>query len=489
MEFEALLHKVRSQHCDVAMDSRQVKSGDVFVAVPGVQADGTQYIPAAVAAGASMVVCRAACPESDAAAGAGVTVVLHPDPREALWRLAEARYDTMSSGMRIIGVTGTNGKTTCAYLLEHLLSALGHKVGVLGTVNYRWPGHVEEAPLTTPDALRVHAMLAAMRADGVDVAVMEVSSHALEQHRVGGVPFAGAVFTNLTQDHLDFHTGMVSYFAAKAKLFTELPLADKVCAVNTDDTWGQALLERCPRVLSYGLKARPGVRHLHGILRSMSTAGLHLEMELDGKRWELRSPLVGAFNASNLLAVQAAALELGVQPEGFRHLEDFYGVCGRLERVRNDKDMDIFVDYAHTPDALVNVLQALRGAGFERIITVFGCGGNRDRTKRPRMGQAVAQWSDVAVLTSDNPRNEDPQGIIADVLPGLQEEGTNDKGRAVEIHVEADRRAATRLALELARPGDAVLIAGKGHEDYQLIAGVKHFYSDQHTVRELLQCE
>lgn len=488
MEFEALLLKLRGEGCDVAVDSRQVKAGDVFVAVPGVQADGAKYIPAAVAAGASVVVCRDHCPESYAAAEAGVDVVLFGDPREALWRLAEARYRTMESGMRIIGITGTNGKTTCAYLLEHLLSSLGYKVGVLGTVNYRWPGHVEEAPLTTPDALRVHSMLAAMRADGVEVAVMEVSSHALDQYRVGGVPFSGAVFTNLTQDHLDFHTGMVSYFAAKAKLFTELPNADKVCAVNADDDWGRALLDRCPRVLSYGLKEREG-RHLHGTLRAMSTAGLHMEMALDGQRWELKSPLVGAFNASNLLAVQAVALEMGVKPADLRHLEDFYGVCGRLERVRNAQGLDIFVDYAHTPDALVNVLQALRGAGFTRIVTVFGCGGNRDRTKRPRMGQAVAQWSDVAVLTSDNPRQEEPQGIINDVLPGLQEERTNDQGRAVEIHVEADRRKATQLALELLRPGDAMLIAGKGHEDYQIIGTVKYPYSDQQTVQELLQCK
>lgn len=507
MEFEALLQKVRSESCDVAVDSRQVKAGDVFVAVPGIQADGAQYIPAAVTAGASVIVCRDACAESRAAAEAGVLVVLHADPRESVWQLAEARYQTMSGGvretggtgatsamsmkkpMRIIGITGTNGKTTCAYLLEHLFTAIGYKVGVLGTVNYRWPGHVEEAPLTTPDALRVHAMLAAMRADGVDVVVMEVSSHALEQHRVGGVPFDGAVFTNLTQDHLDFHTGMVSYFAAKAKLFTELPLADKVCAVNADDMWGRALLPRCPSALSYGLKPSAQGRHLHGTLRSMSTAGLHMEMTLAGQRWELLSPLVGAFNASNLLAVQAVALEMGVQPAQMRHLQDFYGVCGRLERVRNAQGLDIFVDYAHTPDALVNVLQALRGAGFARIITVFGCGGNRDRTKRPRMGQAVAQWSDVAVLTSDNPRHEDPQGIIDDVLPGLKEECTNDQDRAVEIHVEVDRRLATQLALQLMQRGDAVLIAGKGHEDYQILGAVKYPYSDQQTVRELLQCE
>ena len=498
MAFEQLLQEVRAQGRDVVADSREVKVGAVFVAVPGVQADGARFIPAAVAAGAAVIVCREAGPESEAAVQAGVRVVLHADPRQALWQLAAARYksdELAQQGVRVVGITGTNGKTTCAYLLEHLFVRLGHKVGVMGTVNYRWPGHLEEAPLTTPDALRVYAMLAAMRADKVDVVIMEVSSHALDQYRVGGVPFAGAVFTNLTQDHLDFHADMENYFEAKARLFTELPRADKACAVNADDAWGRTLLQRCPQALSYGLKAAPdvmggdsGARHLAGSLEAMSTAGLHLRMTLGDRQWELRSPLVGAFNAANLLAVQAVALEMGVAVADLHHLEDFFGVCGRLERVRNPRGLDVFVDYAHTPDALVNVLQALRGAGFQRIVTVFGCGGNRDRTKRPRMGQAVALWSDVAVLTSDNPRHEEPKAIMEDVLPGLRGETRNDQGRPVEIVVEADRRQATRMALELLRPGDALLIAGKGHEDYQIVAGIKHPYSDQQTVRELLQC-
>lgn len=480
-----LLADVRAGRAEVRADSREVGKGDIFVAVPGASEDGARFVPAAVEAGAAAVVCRpevtAAVGDAAAAAGHACAAVACDDPREALWRLAQARYHTETLPLTVLGVTGTNGKTTCAYLLEHLFSSLGHKVGVLGTVNYRWPGHMESAPLTTPGPLAVHSMLAAMSAAGADTAVMEVSSHALEQQRVGGVPFAGALFTNLTQDHLDFHPDMLSYFKAKARLFLEVPRDDKAMSINADDEWGRRLLELCPSALSYGLhEGLPGQRHLRGELLSAGTDGCRLRMTLGRESWELHSPLVGAFNASNLLAVQALALELGLKPDQLAVLAGFMGVCGRLERVPNPQGLHVFVDYAHTPDALINVLKALRGAGFRRIVAVFGCGGNRDRTKRPLMGQAVARYADVAVLTSDNPRFEDPEAILRDVLPGLAD--------ARETVVEVDRRTATARALELLGPDDALLIAGKGHEDYQIIQGVKHHYSDQEVVRELLGC-
>ncbi|MDO5483508.1 MAG: UDP-N-acetylmuramoyl-L-alanyl-D-glutamate--2,6-diaminopimelate ligase [Desulfovibrionaceae bacterium] len=480
-DFAGLLEDCRKGGVEVRSDSRTVGKGDIFVAVPGVSEDGARFIPAAVEAGAAVVVCRPGGAEAAAAQAAGCRIVFHNEPREALWRLAEARWHTGESGIRVLGVTGTNGKTTSAYLLEHLFRAAGQKVGVLGTVNYRWPGHCEAAPLTTPDPLRVHAMLARMRSAGVDVAVLEVSSHAIDQQRVCGVPFAGVAFTNLTQDHLDFHKDMESYFKTKARLFLELPRTEKGMAVNADDAWGRRLLELCPRALSFGLQqGPPGQRHLWGELLTAGTDGCHLRMHLEGRQWELRSPLVGAFNASNLLTVQALALEVGLEPGAFAALESFGGVPGRLERVQNPQGLNVFVDYAHTPDALVNVLKALRNAGFKRIVTVFGCGGNRDRTKRPLMGEAVARHSDVAVLTSDNPRFEEPGAIIQDVLPGLS--------AAREVLVEADRRSATLKALEMLDRDDALLIAGKGHEDYQIIQGVKHHYSDQEVVREILQC-
>ncbi len=480
-DFAALLADVRARKIDIRVDSRQVQSGDVFVAIPGVNEDGARFIPMAVAAGAGSIVCR-----PDAFAGmelpAGCAVIAHEEPRTALWQLAQARYETDIAAPFVIGVTGTNGKTTTAYLLEHLLGAMGYKTGVLGTVSYRWPSYSEAAPLTTPDALRVHSMLAQMRDAGVTHAIMEVSSHALEQYRVGGVPFGGAIFSNLTQDHLDFHPSMESYFAAKARLFLELPKADKAAVINSDDPWGRKLLELCPQALAFGLQGvLPGRRQLRGEILSSTTAGTHLRMTLEGKSWEIRSPLVGAFNAANLMAVQALCVEIGIEPEAFSHFSDFYGVSGRLERIPNPDGMDVFVDYAHTPDALINVLKALRGAGFKRIITVFGCGGNRDRSKRPLMGQAVARYADVAVVTSDNPRQEDPAAIIEDIMPGVTE--------AQQVVVEADRRKATERALSLMHPGDALLIAGKGHEDYQIIGLTKHPYSDQDTVREILQCK
>ena len=480
-DFEGLLELCRKGRAEVRSDSRRVGKGDIFVAVPGVSEDGARFIPAAVKAGAGFVVCRPGGAEAAAAEAAGCHILLHPDPREALWRLAAARWHTEQAGLKVLGITGTNGKTTSAYLLEHLFRAAGHKVGVLGTVSYRWPGHCEAAPLTTPDPLSVHAMLAQMREAGVDVAVMEVSSHAIDQQRVCGIPFAGVAFTNLTQDHLDFHRDMESYFKTKARLFLELPKPEKGMAVNVDDQWGRRLLELCPRALSYGLQqGLPRRRHLWGELLSAGTDGCRLRMHLDGRQWELHSPLVGAFNASNLLGVQALALEIGLDVEVLSALSDFSGVPGRLERVENPQGLHVFVDYAHTPDALINVLKALRKAGFKRIVTVFGCGGNRDRGKRPLMGEAVAVFSDVAVLTSDNPRNEDPQAIIEDVLPGL--------ATAREVVVEADRRTATARALELLGADDALLIAGKGHEDYQIIGDVKRHYSDQETVREILGC-
>ncbi len=479
-DFESLLSACRERKLNVCSDSRKVRADDIFVAVPGVTEDGAKYIRQALEGGAAHVVCKSV-PEECAQMPAGL-FVQHPDPREALWRLAEARWNTGNLPLRVLGITGTNGKTTCTYLLERILTGLGHKVGVIGTVTYRWPGHSEPSPLTTPDPLNLHRMLGEMAVAGCDFAVMEVSSHSLAQQRVGGIPFAGAAFTNLTQDHLDFHENMENYFNIKAKLFLEQPRIDKVKVINADDPWGRHLLELCPDALAFGLKREFGHRrHLFGELLSADTDGCRLRMRFGEKEWMLHSPLVGGFNASNLLLVQALALEIGVEPAALEILSGFTGVCGRLEKIVNPQGRHVFVDYAHTPDALVNVLKSLRTAGFRRIITVFGCGGNRDRGKRPLMGEAVAAYSDVAVLTSDNPRFEDPMAIIDDILPGL--------GAARELIVEPDRRSATEKALSMMKDGDALLIAGKGHEDYQIVQGVKHHYSDQEVLRELLHCD
>lgn len=480
-EFANLLELCRSGQAGLQSDSRKIKKGDIFLATKGATADGCEFIADAARRGAKWIVCANEHAQNAVEAAPACEIVSVANPAEALFQLAQARFSTDKLPLKIIGVTGTNGKTTCAWLLERLFMSIGQSTGLLGTIEYHWPGYRQAASLTTPGLLELHEMLAQMSAAGVQTAIMEVSSHALAQGRVAGIPFSGAVFTNLTQDHLDYHKDMEDYFRAKARLFLQLPLADKAMAINADDHYGRRLLELEPAALSFGLhKGMPRQKHLWGRLQALTPAGMTLEMNYGREKWSLSTRLIGSFNASNLLAVQALALKMGIGPENFTIFENFSGVPGRLERIDNDRGFHVFVDYAHTPDALINALKALRGAGFKRIVTVFGCGGNRDRTKRPLMGKAVAENSDVAVLTSDNPRLENPEAIMADVVPGLR--------NARQVIQEADRKAATAAALDLLVPGDALLIAGKGHEDYQIIGTEKRHYSDQEVVRELLNC-
>lgn len=494
MTLQELCHSIRKTPRALRTDSRKVEAGDIFVALPPAARVGADvadqradHIQDALRRGAGIVVADPAfapllaSAAEDGSRNCGFLPV--SDTRAALGRLAAANFGTEHLPFPVIGVTGTNGKTTCAYLLEHAWKSRGARVGVLGTVSYRWPGHEEAAPLTTPGCLEIHECLAAMRRAGVDAAIMEVSSHALDQNRIAGVEFAGAVFTNLTQDHLDYHDGMEDYFSAKKKLFTSVPRADKVMAVNADDPYGRRLLAEIPRAVPFGSAGNADGGLCCEVL-SDTPAGMELRLSWQGTSWQLNSPLVGKHNASNLSAVIALCLQMGFTPSDFSCFHDFFGVSGRLERIPvpetgRGAGVGIFVDYAHTPDALTRAQEALRDAGFSRIITVFGCGGDRDRTKRPLMGKSVASGSDIAILTSDNPRTEDPERIMDDVMPGL--------AGGKEIHREADRRRALALALELARPGDAVLVAGKGHEPYQIIGTVKHPFSDQQTLRELLQ--
>ncbi|MDR1242842.1 MAG: UDP-N-acetylmuramoyl-L-alanyl-D-glutamate--2,6-diaminopimelate ligase [Deltaproteobacteria bacterium] len=483
----------------LAVHSGKLEEGGVFVALPPHQPGekgGMDFLADALDKAPSVIVCAQADePEARALIAEVNTsrpaLCVTPDTRAALGVLAGACYGTAQYRPVLVGVTGTNGKTTSAYLLEALLSANGRKVGVLGTISYRYPGFSLDAPLTTPGCLELHEFFSRMQKAGVDTVVMEVSSHALEQNRVAGLEFSAALLTNVTQDHLDYHQSMENYFAAKARLFTDaVPKADKIYAVNIDDHYGARLFKSCsarekdPRSsgMAFGLRPDgreatdiPAANLLSGEILNAGTTGLHLRQHCAGREWELKSPLVGAFNAMNLLGVQAVALGLGLQVEELAPLQKFSGVPGRLERVGR---ADVFVDYAHTPDALVKAIQALRDAGFRRVITVFGCGGNRDRTKRPLMGRAACEYADAAVLTSDNPRQEDPLAIMADVLPGM-------RGKA-EIYQEADRKKATALALNLLKPGDALLVAGKGHENYQIIGTVKNHYSDREVLEELL---
>ena len=480
----------------ICTHSGKAGRGDIFVSLPKAAPAGPdgpdysgaeRYLAAALRAGVSSVVCTRAVFEAarveDLAQGS-VSVALVPDTRAALGELAKAYYKTDRSGVSILGITGTNVKTTTTYLMEAIFRAAGKTPGVLGTVEYRWPGHQEASPLTTPDCLALHSMVAAMGDAGADTALMEVSSHAIEQNRVAGLSFAGALFTNLTQDHLDYHRDMEDYFAVKAKLFATpenggLAAHGAALAVNIDDPYGERLFAANRATVGFSLR-RGGDRILRGGILEQGRDGLQLRMAYDGDTWELSSPLVGEFNAANLMGAQALALACGLGREPLRALATFGGVPGRLERIINPQDLAVFVDYAHTPDALQKALQALRGAQFKRIVTVFGCGGNRDRTKRPKMGEAASLLSDVVVLTSDNPRREDPLEIMADVRPGL--------ATAQEVIEEVDRKKAIGMALDILKPGDALLIAGKGHEPYQIIGDTKYPFSDQQVVREHLGC-
>ena len=469
----------------VRTDSREVRPGEVFVLMPMAGERSGAFLAQALGNGAAWIVAGpgVALPQEPSYEPEARLMTV-PDAADALGQLAAKYFRTHRQAMQVVAITGTNGKTTITYLLEGLLAAAGRKVGVLGTVSYRWPGACIEANLTTPGCWRLHELFARMSADGVDTVVMETSSHALHQKRVAGLEFNAAVLINLTQDHLDYHGDFEGYYQAKKLLFTGYPCTDKFKAANADDPYGQRLLSELPEAVGFtlaGTAAPAGNRMLHGTMTSCTGKGVSLRMEFEGRCWTLDSGLVGAHNASNLMAAQAVGLGLGLNATDMQALSPFTGVPGRLERVANDQGLDIFVDYAHTPDALINVLRALRALDFTRVLTVFGCGGDRDRTKRPLMGQAVAGLSDVAILTSDNPRHEDPLAIMADVRPGLQN-GLASNATNLTIIEEPDRYTALCLAIAQLRPGDALLVAGKGHESYQQIGDVKHPFSDVEAV-------
>ncbi len=475
MTYTTLLQQV-ARGLMVRSDSRKIEAGDVFVALPGMHVDGVQFVPQAIEQGAKIIVSKEKCLPK----GSSATLVLHPCPRQALSELASAYFKTSKKPLTCIGVTGTNGKTTVTTMVEHMLSLAGRKVGVIGTVAYYWPGHRETASMTTPDPWELHKLIATMQEHGVDTVVMEVSSHALEQKRVMGLSFDIAVMCNLTQDHLDLHHSMEAYFKAKARLFTEVGKKDKTSILNLDDPWALQLFSQVERPLGFGLEPRAGeyAGTLTGNIKKCSLNGLVLDMQYKGESWTLTSPLIGRHNASNLLAAQAVILALGMTPKHCEALADFKGVPGRLERIENNKGFHIFIDYAHTPHALESVLSAVGQLGVRRLFCVFGCGGDRDKGKRPLMGEAVCRHAHVAVLTSDNPRSEDPVAIMEDVIPGLL--------ACTEVIKNPNRGEAIALALTAMQAGDVLIVAGKGHEDYQEIMGKKETFNDAQVVREFL---
>jgi UDP-N-acetylmuramoyl-L-alanyl-D-glutamate--2,6-diaminopimelate ligase len=461
-------------------NSHACQPGDVFLGMPGTRVDGGEFWPSAVESGAVVALVSAPALQARPAEG-DACVVPMTDMSVACAEVAARFYQYPARQMGLVGVTGTNGKTTTTHLVEHLLNAAAQPTALLGTLYTRWPGHQQTALYTTPFAVELQAELATARDAGCRYAVLEVSSHALAQKRVWGCPFEVAVFTNLTQDHLDYHQGMEDYFQAKALLFSEAYLAGRA-VVNADTPYGDRLIAQLlpERVWAYSTQ-NPEADLYTGdlIYRANGVTGM---LKTPAGTVPFSSPLVGQFNLENLLAAVGAALHLGVSLETIAAaLPGFGGVPGRMEQVKisETQDISVIVDYAHTPDSLKNSLTAARPFVPGRLICVFGCGGDRDRTKRPQMGRIAYDLADVVVVTSDNPRTEDPQQILRDVVAGIPTTLGADQ-------VVGDRATAIQSAIAMAQPGDGILIAGKGHEDYQILGTEKIHFDDREQARIFL---
>ncbi|MEW6543503.1 MAG: UDP-N-acetylmuramoyl-L-alanyl-D-glutamate--2,6-diaminopimelate ligase [Nitrospirota bacterium] len=465
-------------------DSRAVKPGSVFVAVKGEKADGHAFLRQAVATGAAGLVVESP------AADLPVPTVVVPDSRRALGLLASRFHGDPSARLAMIGVTGTNGKTTITYLCKGMLEAAGCKVGLIGTVAYQIGTERLPAAHTTPGAVDLQALLARMVAAGMDAAVMEVSSHALALDRTVGCEFDVAIFTNLTQDHLDFHRDMDDYFRAKLKLFTGLAgtglkVGPKRAIVNVDDERGLRIREACPApVWTYSIR-RPSDLRAEDV--QLALAGTGFTAATPAGRFRVESRLVGEHNVYNLLAAVGVGLHEGLSPDQIRAgLRGVASVPGRFERVEAGQPFTVVVDYAHTEDALVRLLAAANRLKTGRIITVFGCGGDRDRSKRPKMGRAAVEGSDVVIATSDNPRTEDPLAILREVEAGVSAALASAGPRKVRYELIPDRRQAIEAAVREAQAGDMVLIAGKGHEDYQIVGTQRFHFDDREVAREAI---
>ena len=464
-------------------DSRRVSPGGLFVAVKGTQSDGHRFLAQAVAAGAGAIVVETGRVSGETLASIGIPVIQVGDSRRALGLLASRFYGDPSRRLKMIGVTGTNGKTTATYLCKAILEAAGVRAGLIGTVAYLFGEERVAATHTTPGPLELQGLLRRMADAGMQAVVMEVSSHALALDRTAGCQFGTAVFTNLTQDHLDFHADMEDYFGAKLRLFTVLAPEARAIA-NGDDPYGKRVIEATrARAWTFAID---GPADLRAEDVRVSLSGVRFTARTPAGPVALRSPLVGRHNVHNILAAVAVGLAQGVPLEAIAAgVAALKNVPGRFEQVDAGQPFTVVVDYAHTEDALYRLLTTAQTVRTGRIITVFGCGGDRDRGKRPKMGRVAARYSDVVVVTSDNPRTEDPGAIIREILPGV-EAGLREAGRGRYL-VHADRRAAIAEAIRLAQPGDLVLIAGKGHEDYQIIGKDKHPFDDCVVAREAIK--
>ncbi|MEO0836859.1 MAG: UDP-N-acetylmuramoyl-L-alanyl-D-glutamate--2,6-diaminopimelate ligase [Cyanobacteria bacterium J06642_3] len=486
MKLRELLAKVNLQQPEhsaldlevnrVCTNSHSCQEGDLFIGMPGTRVDGGEFWRSAIGQGAiaAVVTPQAATKQPP---NADSCLIQTQDMTAACSAIAAAFYDYPSNKLQMVGVTGTNGKTTTSHLIEYFLLQGQQTTAILGTLYTRWEGYSQTATHTTPFAVELQAMLADAVKAGNDYAVMEVSSHALDQGRVKGCNFEVGVFTNLTQDHLDYHRDMEDYFQAKSLLFSPEYLSGKAI-INLDDAYGKRLISQLDRNRVWTYSVNNQAADLYTSNLDYQPTGVKGILHTPVGEVAFNSPLVGQFNLANLLAAVGAALHLGLDLDLLANcLGDFAGVPGRMERVQVNahQDINVIVDYAHTPDSLENLLQAARPFINGKMICVFGCGGDRDRTKRPLMGKIAAELSDLAVVTSDNPRTENPEQILKDVVAGIPD--------TVEPMVIGDRAEAIATAIKHAQPGDGVLIAGKGHEDYQILGTEKIHFDDREQAR------
>ncbi len=467
---------------DLQADSRRVKPGDLFICLPGHTVDGHQYVTQAAASGAVAIVCERKLETA-------LPQIVVDDSRFAMSVMSNAFFGSPSSKMRMIGVTGTNGKTTTTYLIEQIMQDQNVKTGLIGTIEMRYDGQNYPTSGTTPESLELQRSLHDMATKGVQCCVMEVSSHAIQQGRVKGTDFRTAIFTNLSQDHLDYHHTMEEYRAVKGLFFSQLgnvisPWKEerKYAVLNADDEASAYFAtQTAAEVITYGIDSDANVRASQ---ISITAKGTFFHVHTFKGEADISLRMVGKFNVYNALAAITAALLEDVPLADIKtSLESVAGVSGRVESVDAGQEFAVIVDYAHTPDGLENVLRTVCEFAVGRVLTVFGCGGDRDRTKRPLMGKIAAKYSSLVFVTSDNPRTEDPLLILRDIEAGLEEDGVSHD----QYELIADRREAIRKAIEMASPGDVVLIAGKGHETYQLIGGVVHDFDDRVVAKEVIR--
>ncbi|MBO8159317.1 UDP-N-acetylmuramoyl-L-alanyl-D-glutamate--2,6-diaminopimelate ligase [Thermosyntropha sp.] len=476
IEYRIISGNIDKEIKGVHYDSRQVKPDSLFICVKGFKTDGHNYIDQALANGAVAILA-----ENEKKVDKDVTYIITSNTREAMAKIASNFYKKPSAFMRVIGVTGTNGKTTTTHLIQSILQEASHKTGILGTLYARIDDYEKELGHTTPEALEIEEFVDLCREKKADYVVMEVSSHALDLFRVKEIDYNVAVFTNLTQDHLDYHKNMEDYKNAKLKLFSMIPnRKENFAIINNDDRYASDFIKAANvQVVTYAVENEADVKAYN---LNITAEGTSFMVKYENIDFEINMQLIGLFSVYNALAAIAFALKEGISPEIIKSaLAKNSGVAGRFEQVKCGQDFTVIVDYAHTHDGLENILKTARELTKKRLITVFGCGGDRDRTKRPLMGEVAARYSDFCVVTSDNPRSEDPKAIIDDIIPGLL------KVENSRYAVVVDRREAIRHAIYMAKPGDIVIIAGKGHETYQLIKDKVLEFDDRKVAAEFLK--